>query len=94
MNLHDTNRSHIFYSISYQLNNAIDLRLSLSIFSHIYYDRPWGSSLNVASDISNDNALGEGEDNSTYGFNSLQITTRAKPTRKVRYIGCTLIYSC
>ncbi|HEU4446781.1 MAG TPA: hypothetical protein VFR94_19060 [Nitrososphaeraceae archaeon] len=35
----------------------------MSIFSHIYYDRPWGSSLNVASDISNDNALGEGEDN-------------------------------
>ncbi|HET9356729.1 MAG TPA: hypothetical protein VFN98_01425 [Nitrososphaeraceae archaeon] len=34
----------------------------MSIFSHIYYDRPWGSSLNVASDISNDNALGEGED--------------------------------
>ena len=63
MNLRDTNRSHIFYSISYQLNNAIGLRLSLSVFSHIYYDKPWGSSLNVASDISNDNVLGEGEDN-------------------------------
>jgi hypothetical protein len=80
MNLHDTNRSHIFYSISYQLNNAIDLRLSLSIFSHIYYDRPWGSSLNVASDISNDNALGEGEDNREVltGLNSLRLTTRAR----------------
>ena len=63
MNLRDTNKSHIFYSISYQLNSAIGLRLSLSIFSHIYYDKPWGAILNVASDISYGNALGEGEDN-------------------------------
>ena len=71
----------------------------MSIFSHIYYDKPWGSSLNVASDISNDNALGEGEDNREILTDStLRIPTRArtelKPTRKVRYIGCILIYSC
>ena len=78
MNLHDTNRSHIFYSISYQLNNAIGLQLSLSIFSHIYYDKPWGSSLNVASDISNDNALGEGEDNREILRTQLFVDTRAK----------------
>ena len=57
----------------------IDLLLSLSIFSHIYYDKPWGASLNVASDISNDNALGEGEDNREILTDStLWITTRAK----------------
>jgi hypothetical protein len=51
----------------------------LSIFSHIYYDKPWGSSLNVASDISNDNALGEGEDNREILTDStLSITTRAR----------------
>jgi hypothetical protein len=40
---------------------VIGLLLFWSLFYHTHYDKPWEAKSNVARDISNDYALGEGE---------------------------------